>query len=108
MMLLGYLLKAIVVTLSFLITPYKWVVIIACLLSWVAPDPRNPVVRILRQLTEPVFAFIRRHLPQSLWMTGIDFSPIIVILVLVLFESVVIQYLSVLSFQLISGSTTPI
>lgn len=107
-MLLGYLLKGVVVILSFVVTPYKWVVIIACLLSWVRPDPSNPVVRMIYQLTEPVFAFVRRYLPKALWKTGLDFSPIVVILVLVLIESVLIQYLSVLSAQLILGSELPI
>lgn len=107
-MLLGYLLKGLVVVLSFLVTPYKWVVIVSCLLSWVRPAPSNPVVRIVYQLTEPVFAFVRRYLPQALWKTGLDFSPIVVILILVLIESVLIQYLSVLSAQLILGSELPI
>ena len=107
-MLLGYLLKAVVVVLNFVVVPYKWVVIISCLLSWVRPDPMNPVVRIIYQLTEPVFAWVRHYLPRALWRTGLDLSPIIVILALVLVESVVIQYLSLLSIQLISGAPTPI
>jgi len=57
---------------------YKWVIIAAALITWVSPDPRNPVVMILRQITEPVLAPARRLLPP--WKTGgLDFSPLIVI-----------------------------
>jgi YggT family protein len=57
---------------------YKWVIIAAALITWVSPDPRNPIVSILRQVTEPVLAPARRLLPP--WKTGgLDFSPLIVI-----------------------------
>jgi YggT family protein len=57
---------------------YKWVIIAAALITWVSPDPRNPIVMILRQITEPVLAPARRLLPP--WKTGgLDFSPLIVI-----------------------------
>ena len=57
---------------------YKWVIIAAALITWVSPDPRNPIVTILRQVTEPVLAPARRLLPP--WKTGgLDFSPLIVI-----------------------------
>lgn len=57
---------------------YKWVIIAAALITWVSPDPRNPIVMILRQVTEPVLAPARRLLPP--WKTGgLDFSPLIVI-----------------------------
>lgn len=57
---------------------YKWVIIASALITWVSPDPRNPIVMILRQVTEPVLAPARRLLPP--WKTGgLDFSPLIVI-----------------------------
>lgn len=56
---------------------YSWAFIIAALLSWVNPDPYNPVVRFLRGVTEPVLYRIRRVLNIY---GGIDFSPIIAIL----------------------------
>ena len=43
---------------------YKWVIIAAALITWVSPDPRNPIVTILRQVTEPVLAPARRLLPM--------------------------------------------
>ena len=60
---------------------YTWVIIAAALISWVSPNPYNPVVRLLRRLTEPVLAPIRQLLPP--WKTfGLDFSPMIVILLI--------------------------
>ena len=64
---------------------YKWVIIAAALITWVSPDPRNPIVTILRQVTEPVLAPARRLLPP--WRTGgLDFSPLIVIFAIQLVE----------------------
>ena len=64
---------------------YKWVIIAAALITWVGPDPRNPIVMMLRQVTEPVLAPARRLLPP--WKTGgLDFSPLIVIFAIQLVE----------------------
>ena len=60
---------------------YTWVIIAAAVISWVTPNPYNPVVRLLRRLTEPVMAPIRQLLPP--WKTfGLDFSPMIIILLI--------------------------
>ena len=65
----------------FVLDIYTWVIIAAAVISWVTPNPYNPVVRVLRRLTEPVLAPIRQLLPP--WKTfGLDFSPLIVILVI--------------------------
>ena len=64
-----------------LLDVYTWIVIAAAVISWVSPNPYNPVVRLLRRLTEPVLAPIRQLLPP--WKTfGLDFSPMIVILLI--------------------------
>jgi len=60
------------------ITIYIWVVIIAALVTWVRPDPFNPIVQTLYRLTEPVYAWIRRYIPTA--VGGIDLAPIVVIL----------------------------
>ena len=68
---------------------YSWVIIAAALISWVSPDPRNPIVTFLRQVTEPVLAPVRRFLPP--WKTGgLDFSPLIVILAIQFVERVIL------------------
>jgi len=60
---------------------YTWIIIAAAVISWVNLSPYHPVVRLLRRLTEPVLAPIRRLLPP--WKTwGLDFSPMIVILLI--------------------------
>jgi YggT family protein len=63
---------------STLLTLYMWVVIISALLSWVNPDPYNPIVRFLRSITDPVYARIRRLLPFVV-IGGMDLSPVVVI-----------------------------
>ncbi len=60
------------------ITLYIWIVIISALLSFVRPDPSNPVVQVLYRLTEPVYYWLRRRFP-FLIMGGIDLSPLVII-----------------------------
>jgi len=57
---------------------YMWIVIARAVISWVNPDPYNPIVRTLYAVTEPVLSRLRRKLP--LFAGSIDFSPIVVIL----------------------------
>jgi YggT family protein len=74
--------------LGWLLNLYSWVIIAAALITWVSPDPRNPIVTFLRQVTEPVLAPVRRLLPP--WKTGgLDFSPLIVIIAIQFVERVV-------------------
>lgn len=77
-MILSTLIQAIAQILHMVIGIYIWVVIIAALITWVNPDPSNPIVQILRRLTDPVYSFIRRYIPTTI--SGIDLSPIIVII----------------------------
>ncbi len=89
----GTLLLALAKILSLAINLYTMVVIVAALISWVNPDPYNPIVRILNTLTYPVFNLVRRFLPRQLRMLRFDLSPIIVLLLLTLFETVVVGML---------------
>jgi len=77
---------ALVQTLHTVINLYIWVVIIASLLSFVRPDPYNPIVQVLNRLTEPVLAFIRNKMPFVLF-SGIDLSPLVIILGLQLVDN---------------------
>jgi YggT family protein len=77
MFVFGNFLAAVAHVMDVVLTLYMWIVIISALISWVNPDPYNPVVRFLRGATEPVLRPIRQRLPVAM---GIDFSPIIVIL----------------------------
>ncbi len=69
--------------LLFLLNALQWLVIIAALISWVSPDPRNPIVRFLYATTEPLFRPFRKLIPPSR-TGGIDLSPLIVILAIFL------------------------
>lgn len=79
-MVLSTLIEALAQILSMVINIYIWIVIIAALITWVRPDPYNPIVQILYKLTEPLYAKIRKAIPTLIG--GIDIAPIIVILAL--------------------------
>lgn len=80
------LLLAIVETLHMVINLYIWIVIIASLLSFVRPDPYNPIVQALYRLTEPVLGFVRQKMPFVL-VSGIDLSPLVVLIGLQLVDN---------------------
>jgi YggT family protein len=66
------------------ISLYKWVIIIAAILSWVQPDPYNPIVQMLYRLTEPAYALVRRFIPTV--FGGMDMAPLILIFALQFLE----------------------
>ncbi len=92
MIILSNTLSGIALILGSLLKVYFWVVVISALLTWVRPDPYNPIVRTLRTLTEPVYYRIRKLLPFT-YTSGIDFSPIIVLLCIELLDRIVIRSL---------------
>ncbi len=92
MIVLANVLNGIAFVLGGLLKVYFWVVLISVVLSWVRPDPYNPIVRTLRMLTEPVFYRIRKWLPFT-YTSGMDFSPIIVMLCIQLLEWIVVKSL---------------
>jgi YggT family protein len=81
MFIFANLISAVANILDILLDVYTWVVVIAALISWVNPDPYNPVVRFLRAVTEPVFRPVRRLIGYRLG--PIDISPLIVILAII-------------------------
>lgn len=93
MHLLGLLLLSIAKVLRLLINLYTLIVAFAVILSWVNPDPYNPLVRFLYQITAPVFRLVRRLIPRSLFRTGFDFTPILVFLLLIVIDTTVIGLL---------------
>jgi len=90
---------AIAMVLNYLLTLYWWIVVIAVLLTWVNPDPYNSIVRFLRGVTEPVFYQIRRRLPFIV-ISGIDLSPIVVLLLIEVVRMVVVVPLADLGYRL--------
>ena len=77
---------------------YFWIIIARAILSWVNPDPYNPIVRFLYRVTEPVLRPIRRRLPTT--AMGLDFSPMIVLAVLWVLESFLVSSLRDLALSM--------
>ncbi len=92
MFVFGNLVNAIALVIHSVLTLYMWIVIIAALITWVNPDPYNPIVRFLFAVTEPVFRMVRKALPFSA-MGGIDFTPIIVLLAIMFLDSFLVPTL---------------
>ncbi|AMD88921.1 MULTISPECIES: YggT family protein [Desulfovibrio] len=93
MIVLANTLSAIALVLGSLLNIYFWIVVIAAVLTWVRPDPYNPIVRTLRLLTEPVFYRVRKWLPFT-YTSGLDFSPVVVLLAIELINRIVIASLA--------------
>lgn len=98
-MFLSNFLQAIAVVIEAILSIYFWIVIISALLSWVNPDPYNPIVRILRNLTEPVFMRLRRWMP-FLTIGGFDLTPLVVLLGIQFLKIFVVQSLLQLAFSM--------
>ena len=90
MFLLTNVLEAVLYVADTLLTVYSFVVIVVCLLSFVNPDPYNPLVRLLRYLTEPVLWRIRKFLP-FVYKGGLDFSPVVLLIGIQLVKMVLIK-----------------
>ena len=95
MFVIGNFLMAVAVILRYVLTFYMWIVIARAVLSWVNPDPYNPIVRFIHNVTEPVLYRIREKIPVN--FGGIDFSPIIVILGVIFLQNFVVNSLLRLS-----------
>ena len=97
-----FVLSNLVLALAKLVTlaleAYFWVIIARALLSWVNPDPYNPIVRFLPRITEPVLRPIRYRLPTL--AMGLDLSPVVVLLAIKLAEWVVVDSLRDLALSL--------
>jgi len=87
--------------LDILLSAYMWIIIISALISWVNPDPYNPIVRFLYAVTEPVLSRVRRIVG---FRTGfVDISPMIVILAILFVKYFLIQSLIELAYKLKGG-----
>ena len=88
---LGNVILGIAKVLGVVLNIYMWIIIIRALLSWVNPDPYNPIVQFLTRVTEPVLRPIRKLVPA--YRLGIDLSPLIVILIIYFLEIAVVDTL---------------
>src|SRR5262245_25245791 len=78
MFVLSNFLVATAVLVDTVLNIYWWIIIASAILSWVNPDPYNPIVRFLRSATEPVMYRVRRVLPLA--FGGVDFTPLVLLL----------------------------
>ena len=85
------LLIAVATVLDYVLVFFMFIIIARAVLSWVSPDPYNPIVRFIHNVTEPVLYQIRKRLPMM--YGGIDFSPIIVILIIIFLRIFVVNSL---------------
>jgi len=99
MFILGNLCQAVATILDKVLWAYSIVIMVAILMSWVSPDPFNPIVQFLRSITDPVFGWVRRRLPFAV-VGMMDLSPIIVLVVIQLLQMVVVRSLFDLGFHL--------
>ncbi len=98
MFILSNFINSIATILHILLNLYMWIFIIRALISWVSPDPYNPIVRFLYNITDPVMDRIRRYLPLN--FGGIDLSPMVVILALIFLDSFLVPTLHELAMRL--------
>jgi YggT family protein len=101
MFILANFIIAVAGILKILLDVYLWIVIISALISWVNPDPYNPIVRFLHAVTEPVFRPIRRIIGYRLG--PIDISPMVVILGIMFVKYFIIQSLIEFAYKLKGG-----
>ena len=99
MYVMGYLLMAVAKVFDFVLIFFMWIVVARAVLSWVNPDPFNPIVRFIHNVTEPVLYPIRTKLPFG--FGGIDLSPIVVFLGVIFLRTFVVGSLMRMSSALL-------
>jgi YggT family protein len=93
----GNVLLGLATILDYALWFYMWIIIARALISWVNPDPWNPIVQFLDRATEPVLSPIRRRMG---WRMGIDLSPLIAIVAITFLQIAVVQSLKELALRL--------
>ena len=99
---LGLLILSIAKILRMLINLYTLVVAFTVILGWVRPDPYNPLVRFLYQITEPVLRRVRRLIPRPLFRTGFDWSPVFLFILLIIVDTTLVGLLFDLAGKILS------
>lgn len=97
MFIFGNFLSAIATLINVILGAYIWILIGRVIISWVNADPYNPIVRFLHEITEPPLRYIRRFLPP---LGGFDFSPMILVLLIIFLQSFLVPTLQQLARSL--------
>ncbi len=101
MSVLGNLIMALAQVLHLLLNVYMLLVVARAIISWVSPDPYNPIVNFLYRATDPVLRYVQRIVPP---IGGIDLSPILVLIVIVFLDQFLVDSLREIGFRLKSGA----
>jgi YggT family protein len=97
MFVMGNVLVGLATVLDYALSLYMWIIIARALISWVNPDPWNPIVQFLDRATEPVLSPIRRRLG---WRMGVDLSPLVAIMAVTFLQFAVVQSLKDLALRM--------
>ena len=87
----GNLISAVVTVIDYLLTFYMYIIIGRAIISWVSPNPNNPIVNFLYVATEPVLSYVRKIIPPI--GGSVDISPILVLVAIVFIKQILIQSL---------------
>ncbi|MBW2634479.1 MAG: YggT family protein [Deltaproteobacteria bacterium] len=99
MYIIGYFIMAVAKVLDIVLICYMWVVVARAVLSWVNPDPFNPIVRFIHNITEPVINPIRVRIPIN--FGGMDLSPIVVFAGIIFARTFVVNSLNQIALSLL-------
>ncbi len=91
MFIIANFLQALAAVMGMILNLYMWIIIARAVISWVNPDPYNPIVRFLYNATEPVLYRLRRSFP--IFAGGIDFSPIVILIIIYFLQLLLVQSL---------------
>ena len=94
MFILGNFLLALAQVVDVVLSIVYWLVIIRALISWVNPDPSNPIVQFLYKTTDPILNPIRRRIPPM----ALDISPIIVFIAIIFLKIFLVKTLQDFAF----------
>jgi len=98
MYIIGYFIMAVAKVLDIILIAYMWVVVARAVLSWVNPDPFNPIVRFIHNVTEPVLYQIRTRIPIN--FGGIDLSPMVVFAGIIFLRTFVVNSLTQMALSM--------
>ena len=99
MYIIGYFIMAVAKVMDVILIAYMWVVVARAVLSWVNPDPFNPIVRFIHNVTEPVLYQVRTRIPVN--FGGMDLSPIVVFAVIIFLRTFVVNSLNQMAFSMV-------
>jgi len=82
---------------------YTWLLLAAVVISWVNADPYNQIVRFIKTLTEPILAPLRRKLIKFSYSTGLDFSALAAMFIIIFSDKILMRVLMPLAYKLEGG-----